>query len=81
MASTEQPTSLLRPLVEDLAERRAKAELGGGQEKIDRQHAAGKLTARERIDLLVDAGTFTELGIQAGIHHAVRGLDRRVCAL
>jgi acetyl-CoA carboxylase carboxyltransferase component len=75
MSGDREPTSILRPLAEDLHERRAAARLGGGQEKIDRQHAAGKLTARERIDLLVDAGTFTELGIQAGIHHAVRGLE------
>ena len=69
--------SILRPLAEDLAARRAAARLGGGQEKIDRQHAAEKLTARERIALLVDDGTFTELGIHAGIHHAVRGLEGR----
>jgi methylmalonyl-CoA decarboxylase subunit alpha len=69
------PQSLLRPLVEELAARRAKAELGGGQEKIDRQHAADKLTARERLALLIDEGTFTELGIHAGIHFAVRGLE------
>ncbi len=67
--------SILRPLVEDLQARRAAARLGGGQERIDRQHAAGKLTARERIALLVDAGTFTEIGIQAGIHHSARGLE------
>ncbi|MDX1771175.1 MAG: carboxyl transferase domain-containing protein, partial [Planococcaceae bacterium] len=36
-------------------------ELGGGDERIERQHAKGKLTARERIDLLVDQGTFVEL--------------------
>ena len=41
--------SLLRPLVEDLHERRAKAKLGGGEEKIAKQHAADKLTARERV--------------------------------
>jgi acetyl-CoA carboxylase carboxyltransferase component len=69
--------SILRPLVEDLHERRAKARLGGGQERIDRQHDAGKLTARERIALLIDEGTFTELGLHAGIHHAVRGLEDR----
>ena len=69
------PESILRPLVEDLHERRAKAKLGGGEEKIARQHEQGKLTARERIDLLVDEGTFTELGIHAGIHFAVRGLE------
>ena len=37
------------------------AELGGGQARIDKQHADGKLTARERIELLVDEGTFVEL--------------------
>ena len=51
------------------------ARLGGGPEKIERQHAAEKLTARERIDLLVDEGTFTELGLHAGIHFSVRGLE------
>ena len=67
--------SLLRPLAEDLAERRAKARLGGGEEKIAKQHDQGKLTARERLALLFDDGEFTELGILAGIHHAVRGLE------
>ena len=66
---------MLRPLVEDLHERRAKAKLGGGEDRIARQHDQGKLTARERIDLLVDAGTFAELGIHAGIHFSVRGLE------
>jgi acetyl-CoA carboxylase carboxyltransferase component len=69
------PQSLLRPLVEELNARRAKNMLGGGQEKIDRQHAADKLTARERLALLIDEGTFTELGIHAGIHFSVRGLE------
>ncbi|RCN37923.1 carboxyl transferase domain protein [Ancylostoma caninum] len=39
---------------------RAKALLGGGQKRIDTQHARGKLTARERIELLMDKGTFRE---------------------
>jgi propionyl-CoA carboxylase beta subunit len=38
-----------------------RAELGGGQDRLDRQHAAGKLTARERIDLLFDPDTFEEV--------------------
>jgi acetyl-CoA carboxylase carboxyltransferase component len=67
--------SILRPLVEDLHARRARARLGGGEEKVARQHEQGKLTARERIDRLVEPGTFTELGVQAGIHYAVRGLE------
>jgi propionyl-CoA carboxylase beta subunit len=44
-----------------LADLERRAELGGGQERVARQHAAGKLTARERIDLLFDPGTFEEV--------------------
>jgi propionyl-CoA carboxylase beta chain len=46
---------------ERLAALHRQAELGGGQPRIDRQHAAGKRTARERIDLLLDPGTFREI--------------------
>jgi len=73
--STDAPASILRPLVEDLHERRAKAMLGGGEDRIARQHEQDKLTARERLALLVDEGTWTELGIHAGIHFSVRGLE------
>ncbi|HYT33292.1 MAG TPA: carboxyl transferase domain-containing protein, partial [Thermoanaerobaculia bacterium] len=44
-----------------LQEMRAKASLGGGDQRIAQQHAKGKLTARERIDLVLDEGSFTEL--------------------
>jgi len=47
--------------IDELKKRDQLAELGGGQEKIDKQHKAGKLTARERINLLLDPGTFQEL--------------------
>jgi len=46
---------------EELHRRHAAAELGGGDERVRRQHKAGKKTARERVDLLVDPGSFTEL--------------------
>lgn len=49
----------LTPL-EELASRQAEARLGGGQDKIDKQHAQGRLTARERIDMLLDPGSFEE---------------------
>lgn len=65
----------LRDKSEELAERREKAKLGGGQEKIERQHESGKLTARERIDLLVDEGTFVELGIHGRPHFAQRAME------
>src|SRR5438093_2243443 len=44
-----------------LADLERRAELGGGQDRLERQHAAGKLTARERIDLLFDPDTFEEV--------------------
>jgi acetyl-CoA carboxylase carboxyltransferase component len=65
----------MRPLVEDLHARREKAKLGGGEEKIALQHERGKLTARERLDLLVDPGTFVELGIHAGPHSSQRAME------
>ncbi len=65
----------MKYLVEDLHGRREKAKLGGGEEKIALQHERGKLTARERIDLLVDPGTFVELGIQAGPHSSQRSME------
>jgi acetyl-CoA carboxylase carboxyltransferase component len=46
-----------------LQQKRAEARMGGGQERIDRQHKAGKLTARERIELLLDDNTFQEIGM------------------
>jgi acetyl-CoA carboxylase carboxyltransferase component len=69
--------SALRPLVEELHERRAQARLGGGEEKIAKQHAADKLTARERLALLIDDGTFTELGIHARPHFSQRAMEGR----
>jgi acetyl-CoA carboxylase carboxyltransferase component len=65
-------------LVQELDSRRRRARLGGGEEKIAKQHAADKLTARERIALLVDEGTFTELGIHGRPHFsqaAMQGVD------
>lgn len=50
-----------RAKIEELASRGKKIEMGGGQKAIDKQHASGKLTARERVEKLLDPGTFTEL--------------------
>src|SRR3990172_9564537 len=47
--------------VEELRRRREAALQGGGKDRIDRQNQSGKLTARERIELLLDKGSFTEL--------------------
>ena len=46
--------------LEELARRNHAADLGGGEDRIAKQHEAGKMTARERIDLLLDRGSFVE---------------------
>jgi acetyl-CoA carboxylase carboxyltransferase component len=48
--------------IQQLHQKRAEGRQGGGKERIERQHQRGKLTARERIDLLVDRGSFREVG-------------------
>ncbi|MEO0819470.1 MAG: acyl-CoA carboxylase subunit beta [Pseudomonadota bacterium] len=50
----------MKEILETLEIRRAEARLGGGERRIEAQHARGKLTARERIELLLDAGSFEE---------------------
>lgn len=47
--------------IAEMERRRAAARLGGGQKRIEAQHAKGKLTARERLDVLLDEGSFEEL--------------------
>ena len=71
------PTSLLRTLAEDLRERRERIKLGGGSEKIAAQHEQQKLTARERLALLIDDGTFVELGIHGRPHFSQRAMEGR----
>src|SRR5215813_10196516 len=63
--TTKSPQDILEEQIASLRQKRAKVELGGGKEKIDKQHAAGKLTARERIDKLVDRESFQEIGLFA----------------
>src|SRR6516164_3313505 len=50
----------MKHILEELDKRRAEARLGGGERRIANQHKKGKLTARERIDLLLDEGSFEE---------------------
>lgn len=64
--------------IQKLSEKKEKALLGGGQKRIDDQHKKGKLTARERIDLLLDAGSFEEIGMM--VEHRGRdfGIDKEI---
>ncbi len=56
-----------------LHEKQAKSRLGGGQERIETQHKKGRLTARERIDLLLDKGSFRE--VDAFVQHRTHDFD------
>lgn len=60
----------------ELKERREQAKLGGGESKIKSQHEKGKLTARERIELLVDSGSFEEVGMFVKHRSTDFGLDK-----
>lgn len=68
-----------KKLIDGLTQRREEVQLGGGVDRIERQHLKGKLTARERLDLLFDTGTFHEVGIFVEGRVNYFGLeDRRV---
>ncbi|MCL1981872.1 MAG: methylmalonyl-CoA carboxyltransferase, partial [Clostridiales bacterium] len=49
--------------LEELRRMKQEIVMGGGQKKIDSQHASGKLTARERLDILFDKGSFVEMDV------------------
>jgi len=53
----------MQNIIQQLEQKRAEAKMGGGQKRIDAQHAKGKLTARDRIEVLLDEGSFEEWDI------------------
>jgi len=61
MTSKQQPKQSKTKL-EILKEKKDRADQGGGAARIEKQHAAGKMTARERVEFLLDDGTFEEFG-------------------
>lgn len=62
--------------IEQLTERRAKVEAGGGEDKLEKQRAKGKMTARERIAALVDAESFQETGAFRRNRTTTFGMDK-----
>jgi propionyl-CoA carboxylase beta chain len=60
MAQDQQEDQPVKDILQELEARRAAARVGGGERRIEAQHAKGKLTARERIELLLDEGSFEE---------------------
>src|SRR6266542_592063 len=68
----------MQDIIRQLDEKRAAARLGGGQKRIDTQHAKGKLTARERIDLVLDTDSFEEWDMFKGHRCTDFGMERQV---
>ena len=54
---------IMKEKLDEFRQKKREAELGGGPDRIEAQHKKGKLTARERIGVLVDAGTFDEIDL------------------
>jgi len=75
----------MQDAVNELERRREKAKKMGGEKRIAKQHARGRLTARERVDKLLDASSFMELGLLA--HADIPALkelsaaDGRICGM
>ncbi len=67
----------MKEKIEKLNELRKEAQLGGGEKRIEAQHKKGKLTARERIELLVDKGSFEEIDMFVKHQTKEFGLDRQ----
>lgn len=61
--------------IKTLREKREQAKQGGGLKRIERQHKSGKMTARERLDLLLDPGSFEELGMFISPQSAAFGTE------
>ncbi len=67
----------MKAILEQLETRRAQARLGGGQRRIDVQHAKGKLTARERIEVLLDEDSFEEFDMFVAHRSVDFGMDKQ----
>ena len=66
----------MKDILEELEVRRGEARLGGGQRRIDAQHAKGKLTARERVELLLDEDSFEEFDMFVSHRCTDFGMER-----
>src|SRR6266498_5074127 len=66
----------MKDILDTLEELRAGAKLGGGEKRIEAQHARGKLTARERVELLMDKGSFEEFDMFVEHRATDFGMDK-----
>ncbi len=76
MATTKKKVPTMQERVAALQEARAKALAGGGEDKLQKQRDKGKMTARERVDALLDAGSFEETGLFRRNRTVTFGMDK-----
>ena len=74
MPTAEQTNTGMEAKIQELSDKRAALMEGGGKDRIEKQHQSGKLTARERVDRLIDAGSFQEIGLFAKHHATLFGM-------
>ena len=67
----------MKDKIKELQEKKEKIALGGGPKRIEKQHSKGKNTARERIDMLFDEGSFQEIGMFVQHHSQDLGMDEK----
>jgi propionyl-CoA carboxylase beta chain len=70
----------MKDILDRLEARRAEARAGGGEKRVEAQHARGKLTARERVDLLLDRGSFEEFDMFVEHRSSEFGMDKQKIA-
>src|SRR5215470_9884089 len=68
--------AVMKDILDKLEERRGRARAGGGQARIEAQHKRGKLTARERLELLMDKGSFEEFDMFVEHRSAEFGMEK-----
>jgi methylmalonyl-CoA carboxyltransferase large subunit len=78
--STEQIQKTMDERIAELRARRERTQLGGGKTRIEKQHKGGKLSARERIERLVDADSFQEIGLFAEHRATLFGISPSLAA-
>src|SRR5262245_26321760 len=73
---SEGRAAAMKDILDKLEERRSRARAGGGQARIEAQHKRGKLTARERLELLMDKGSFEEFDMFVEHRSAEFGMEK-----
>jgi methylmalonyl-CoA carboxyltransferase large subunit len=74
MPVAEQTNMGIEAKIHELEQKRVRLMEGGGKERVEKQHQSGKLSARERIDRLIDAASFQEIGLFARHHATLFGM-------